>query len=214
LKYPSDWDVDESQFSVSGVNGYTIDYSDAKKDSDGSINEYVLSTWLDVEEGGPYALNKSARGKASDILEDIYSDQKLTASTRSELSDFAGEFLGYSARNRTDLKYLESSDGKSRGVSFVNTTGQDVGIVPIYHATLYNPDKNVVVEIWYHIPTTSKEIKALNDRLEGVVPEQLTNIDTQIKTEFKTSVESSDRSDLSFGSLMDTVDKSIKSLSF
>ena len=221
LKYPKEWVVENiRKGDVNQPYAYQItdnSLSRAEIRGQDTISEYDIKTWLTGPTDVGYVLSSSERKSALAVMKEIYQTQKITDETIVKLAKFHLEFFPYSGTSAIDWKYIESKDGKSRGFSCINTSGQDYAISADYIVSLYNPDKNIIVSISQKISDESKEIKALNDKLYDTAGKQVSNataIDKTNHTEFKASVEGSKRADLSFGDYMDKADLIMKSLTF
>ena len=217
IKYPGSWTISENSNSTAEWFGYDVKTRINDQDTSGSIDQYDISEWLKGpgSDDGGYVMANNNRKAAYQTLSNIYNDRKLSPASRMELNNYYLEFFTYSNNNRGDVKYIESSDGKWRGFTMINTQGQDVGLTTDYKVSLYNKEKNIVTSILMPIGGEYTEIKQLRNRYGDYKQsnDQLTAIDRDVHQDFADMM-LCDRADLSFGDYLDTVDASIKSLSF
>ena len=179
-----------------------------------------MEQWLEGPgEDEAYVMTHDERQQAYQTMKDIYNQQSISQDNLEKISELELEFFGYSPAFRMDIKYITSNDNKSRGWSFLNTQGQDGGITPIYIANLFNPEKNVIISVFYHIPGDSKDIKRFNEKINKINMHR--DWDTfvkpeweQVMNEFKNFVENTPRDQISFGNIMNQVDNTIKTLTF
>lgn len=217
IKYPQSWTITKN----------TDQYSSTKQITDYKVNcttetlcdyldEYNVAEWFkgpDPNEG--YVMSKEDRTQAVEVFKNIYKNQKISSQDLTDISKLSQEVLGYSSEYRTDLKYFASSDNKFRGLSFINTRGQDHGISPIYEISVYNPDKNVIINLSTRLYEGQyAEIDKLNAKLKNVANSELEKVDKEIHQEFEDLVKNNTRSKYSFGAKLNEADQVMKTLTY
>ncbi|OQB05848.1 MAG: hypothetical protein BWY19_00732 [bacterium ADurb.Bin212] len=214
LKYPADWEVNKSNYIYSGSESYAI--NEGSKGNSGNYYLYDMKEWLKgpgPDEG--YVMQKEDRAKAYQTMLEIYADKKLSAKSRMDLNDYSLEFFSYRSDGRADVKYIQSLDGKSRGFTMINTGGQDAGLALNYIASLYNKDSDKLIQISLPISHDFSEIKTLALRYGdyNMDSNELIRIDSEAHQDF-VDMMMAERSELSFGNFLNTIDASITSVKF
>lgn len=173
-----------------------------------------LNEWLkgpNPDEG--YVIPNEQRPAALAVLKNIYDHGKITPEDKKLFDKNAGEFLGYVSTGRELLNYFASEDNSFRGISFFNTQGQGPGVSPAYHISLYYPDQGLIVYGYYVMVDDFKELNMINEpfvnlkEFSGIV-----KLDRTAHEQFKKLIEKTPRKDLTFGAVLDTMDKLFKSL--
>lgn len=218
FKYPDDWQITFDSTGTGTDSDYYYINKDAKGGS-GSISEFNLTEWIK----GPspdagYVLSKEKRVVALDLMKEIYQNQKITPETAKKFEGLGVEFFPYMTEDMAGLQYIASNDNKSRGFSVIGTRGQDIGLATMYTVSLYNLDKNIIVSFRYPLDTANTpQAKLLQDKLDVAIKvsnEEAEKVNTEIHQEFIELMSSISREDLGFGSTMNQVDLSAKSLKF
>jgi len=214
IKYPSDWEITDPNYSIEGVEIYMI--NEDNKGGSGGVYLYDLDEWIkgpNPEDG--YVMQKNKREAAYQTMLNIYSDRKLSPESRIELNDYGLEFFTYSMYDRADVKYIESDDGNSRGFTMINSYGQDVGLAADYVTSLFNQTENTVLKITMPISSDYSEISELikqyGDYSQNA--DELTEIDRSVHQDF-IQLMLSDRADLTFSNYLDQIDTIAESVTY
>jgi len=212
IKYPSSWAVKKSDINTSEYINYSI--NESAKGGSGSIFLYNLDEWL--KGPGPddgYVLDTATRQKAYETLSSIYQDRKLSAANRVKLNDYNLEFFTYSNYYRAFVNYRESNDGKWRGFTMVNSSGQDIGLSSDYVISLFNLTSKKVINIYMPLTDEFSEIKDLQSKFGNYTVEsnELERINTEVHQDFVELMQA-DPSELSFYSFMQEIDAAAKSI--
>lgn len=204
IKYPSGLAIPADPFNryPKQFIGYTINKVNTVP---GGINEYNVNEWLKGPNPGEgYVLSATDRATLLADMKQIYTSQQLTSEMKQKLGALSGEFLTYSPSDRIYVGYIESKDGKARGLAMINTHGQDTGLTTDYTVSLYNQEQNAVFSIEY--PLTGKEIDDLTTQYGDYKAANITQIDQNVHTAFTNLMKNTSRAQLSFGSQMGKID--------
>ncbi len=214
IKYPSDWGITVPEYSFEGIQYFVINEDD--KGNSGRISMYDLDEWLK----GPnpddiYVMQKDEREVVYQSISNIYSDRKLSPESRVELNDYNFEFFTYHTQDRTDVNYIESNDGDSRGFTMINAYGQDVSLATSYNVSLFNKNENTLLHLSVPLTTNYSEIDELVDQYGDYSQDgdELTRIDGSVHQDF-VQLMMSNREDLSFGSYLDQIDTIAESVTY
>ncbi|MFA7244150.1 MAG: hypothetical protein WC080_02600 [Patescibacteria group bacterium] len=212
LKYPDSWTLTK-EADTSGVSTQITTYAINKGgEVYGVINEYKISEWVKgAGSDEPYQLSASDRVSLLAAVKDLYNAGKLTDNIKNDLNKYSVEFLTYAKADRVYMDYLKSTDGKSKGVAMIGTHSQDYGIPIEYHAFVYNPDHDAIIEINRQLTSFSTEVATLSKQY-GTSPTDAQ--DKKVHADFVSLMTTTPRESLSFAKYMDEIDTSIETLHF
>lgn len=182
------------------------------------FGETNVAQWLkgpNPDEG--YVIAHENRPAVITLLKGIYDHGAFTAEDKTAFEPVAGEFMGYSNKYRAAVTYIETTDKKYRGISFYNLSGQEAGVSPVYIVTMYNSEKGSIISGNLGLDTTVKEVVEVNKGLYGndadfakMKPAEIDAADKKAHEDFTKLVETSPRSQLSFGAAIDAIDSFMK----
>ncbi|MBP7992743.1 MAG: hypothetical protein KAZ30_03780, partial [Candidatus Magasanikbacteria bacterium] len=129
------------------------------------------------------------------------------------------EFFGYSTDYRVGRTYFASQNQAFRGLTFFNTYGQAPGVAPVYHISAYNPERKVILALYYgffdrkpEVIELNKTVNTLMENWEDTPAGAVERADIMAHEAFKKLVETKPRSELSFGPLLQKLDAVLASV--
>jgi hypothetical protein len=216
VRVPASWDVQPMSPDgfVGSDGGWYANLTSMA--GHGSMNIYDLSQPLPridegVSPGSPPEKNFLA------LLDDIGKAGVLTPTlARRLVTDDTGAFVSVHGDVLAPQPVPAAQSG-AVAWSYTTARGQDAGIFPVYHALLLDPEKQLLVEIFWDVPAEKEPLLVQKNKEVGAVlspsvPQQdFARVHDAAHAWFKDYLESTPRTKLSWGEQLQQVDEVLSS---